>query len=59
MYMEIIKAIILGIVEGITEWLPISSEGQSMLVMMGWLGISPNDAFSFPFCFTLEPCPQY
>ncbi|MCD4799279.1 MAG: UDP-diphosphatase, partial [Methanosarcinales archaeon] len=29
--MDIIQAIILGIVQGIFEWLPISSEGQSML----------------------------
>ena len=31
-FLEIIKAIILGIVEGITEWLPISSTGQMILV---------------------------
>ena len=30
--LEIIKVIILGIIEGITEWLPISSTGHMILV---------------------------
>jgi undecaprenyl-diphosphatase len=45
--MEALQGAVLGILQGATEWLPISSKGQTMLAMIGWLGISPADALSF------------
>lgn len=39
--MDIIQAIILGIVEGITEFLPISSTGH-MIVVADWMGMAEN-----------------
>lgn len=43
--MEIIKAIFLGIVEGITEWLPISSTGH-MILFNELMGIDENSFFN-------------
>ncbi len=41
---DLIKSIILGIVEGITEWLPISSTGH-MILVNEFMGIQKGDFF--------------
>lgn len=43
--MDIIKAIIIGIIEGITEWLPISSTGH-MILANEFMGIDEASFFS-------------
>ena len=42
--LEILKAIIFGIVEGITEWLPISSTGH-LILLNEFLKLEQEDAF--------------
>lgn len=42
--LEALKVIILGIVQGITEWLPISSTGHLILVEE-LIKLKQNDAF--------------
>jgi undecaprenyl-diphosphatase len=44
--MNLFEGILLGILQGLTEWLPISSSGQSMLFLINLLHISPEEAFS-------------
>jgi undecaprenyl-diphosphatase len=41
MFLDIIKAIILGLVEGITEFLPISSTGH-LIILNNWLSFSQS-----------------
>ncbi len=44
--MDIFQAIVLGILQGITEWLPISSSGQVVLSLVDFLDVDPGAAFS-------------
>lgn len=44
-FIDVIKAVILGIVEGITEWLPISSTGH-MIIVNDFMKISEESFFN-------------
>jgi undecaprenyl-diphosphatase len=44
--MKIIEYIIIAILQGLFEWLPISSSGQVMIVSINFFGISPSEAYS-------------
>ena len=50
---EILKVIFLGIVEGITEWLPISSTGH-MLLVDEFLHLSARDEFKEMFFVVIQ-----
>jgi undecaprenyl-diphosphatase len=50
---EIVKAIILGIVEGVTEWLPISSTGH-MLLVDEFLPLNMSEAFKEMFIVVIQ-----
>ena len=41
-----IEYIVLAILHGLIEWLPISSSGQVMIIPINFFGISPSEAFS-------------
>ncbi|SDG33196.1 undecaprenyl-diphosphate phosphatase [Desulfosporosinus hippei] len=50
---EILKAIILGIVEGVTEWLPISSTGHMILVDQ-FIQLNMSEAFKEMFFVVIQ-----
>lgn len=53
MFLEILKAIIYGIVEGITEWLPISSTGH-LILLEQLLPLKASDAFMSMFDVVIQ-----
>ena len=52
-FTEILKVIFLGIVEGVTEWLPISSTGH-MLLVDEFLTLNVSDAFKDMFFVVIQ-----
>ena len=51
--MNILKSIVLGIIEGITEWLPVSSTGH-LIVADELMRIDPNDPFMEMFNVVIQ-----
>jgi len=52
-FIEIMKAVILGIVEGVTEWLPISSTGH-MILVDEFLQLNMSEAFKEMFFVVIQ-----
>ena len=52
-FIELLKVIILGIIEGITEWLPVSSSGHILLFDSLW-GLDQTDAFKEIFLYFVQ-----
>lgn len=52
-WIELLKTIVIGIVEGITEWLPISSTGH-MILVDEWMGLDASDAFKEMFLVVIQ-----
>lgn len=53
MFIELLKAVFLGIVEGITEWLPISSTGH-MILVDEFIRLNTSDAFKEMFLVVIQ-----
>lgn len=52
-FIEIIKAIIIGIIEGITEWLPVSSTGH-MILADEFIQLNVSDEFMSMFLVVIQ-----
>lgn len=45
--MDPIKALVLGLLQGVLEWLPVSSQGNLVILAITLLGLDPSYALSF------------
>lgn len=52
-FIEFLKILILGIIEGITEWLPISSTGH-MIIVDEWIKLDASQAFKEMFFVVIQ-----
>lgn len=52
-FIELLKVILLGIVEGITEWLPISSTGH-MILVDEFIKLNVSEAFMEFFLVVIQ-----
>jgi undecaprenyl-diphosphatase len=43
---SLIESIIIGLLQGLLEWLPVSSEGNLVIVLVGVFGLSAEETFS-------------
>ena len=53
MFLDILKAIIYGVVEGITEWLPVSSTGH-LILLDEFIELKATDAFKSMFDVVIQ-----
>jgi len=52
-YLALLKAVVLGIVEGVTEWLPVSSTGH-MILVDEFIQLDMSDAFKEMFLVVVQ-----
>ena len=52
-FVELLKSVLLGIVEGITEWLPVSSTGH-MILLDEFISLDMTDAFKELFLVVIQ-----
>ena len=53
MFIEILKAVLFGIVEGITEWLPVSSTGH-LILLNEFINLNVSDQFQSMFDVVIQ-----